>query len=44
MINKGFHKFINSSSNPYFLDYVQLYFQLPLDELKQIPGIAFANK
>ena len=38
MINKGFHKFINSSSNPYFLDYVQLYFQLPLDELKQIPG------
>lgn len=38
MKNKLFHKHINLTENPYFLDYVQLYFKLPIEELKPLEG------
>ena len=38
MRNKLYHKHINLKDNFYFLDYVQLYFKLPLEDLKLLEG------
>ena len=38
MKNKLFHKHIDLKDNPYFLDYVQLYFKLPIEDLKPLEG------
>ena len=36
MRNKLYHKYLDLKSNPYFLDYLQLYFRLPIEQLKEI--------
>ena len=38
MKNKLFHKHIDLKDNLYFLDYVQLYFKLPIEDLKPLEG------
>lgn len=38
MKNKLFHKHIDIKDNSYFLDYVQLYFKLPIEDLKVLDG------
>lgn len=38
MKNPYFHKYNNTLVEKYFLDYVQLYFAIPLDDLKKING------
>jgi 3-dehydroquinate synthase len=38
MKNPYFHNYINSLNEKYFLDYVQLYFALPIDDLNKING------
>ncbi len=38
MRNKLYHRFVDLKSIPYFLDYAQLYFRLPIDQLEEIDG------
>jgi len=38
MRNKLYHKHVNLKENPYFLDQVQLYFKLPIEDLKLVEG------
>ena len=44
MKNKLFHKHIDLKDNPYFLDYVQLYFKLPIEDLKPLEGFGHCYK
>tara|TARA_X000001036_G_scaffold430058_2_gene462186 strand:- start:1212 stop:2396 length:1185 start_codon:yes stop_codon:yes gene_type:complete len=43
MKNKLFHKHIDLKSNPYFLDYVQIYLKIPTEDLKPLPGFNFQD-
>ena len=40
MRNKLYHKYLDLKSNPYFLDYLQVYFRFPLEEIQEIEGFS----